>query len=223
MLEQQEGLDPGGGRKVENVRLMILGAGGFAKEVADVVFRTGHEIAGFFEEQPSRRDCPARGAPLFSEIPTAGFDGIVVGVGDSALRRRFFTMFADDHECPSLVDPSAVVSRLARVGRGSLVMQGCVVNADAVVGQNVLLNVGCCVAHDCTVGDHAHLAPSVMLGGGSHVGAGAFCGTSAVVLPKKRVGDWAVCGAGAVVTHDIPDGAIAYGAPARVVGIAHEG
>ena len=202
---------------------MILGAGGFAKEVADVVLRTGHEIAGFFEEEPSGRERPPRGAPLLSEIPKAGFDGIVVGVGDCALRRRFFDLVAGDYECPALVDPSAVVSGFASIGKGSLVMQGCVVNADARVGQNVLLNVGCCVAHDCTVGDHAHLAPAVMLGGGSHVGAGAFCGTSAVVLPEKRVGDWAVCGAGAVITHDIPDGALAQGVPARVVGMVHEG
>jgi len=200
---------------------MILGAGGFAKEVADVVLRTGHEIAGFFEEEPSGRERPPRGAPLLSEIPKAGFDGIVVGVGDCALRRRFFDLVAGDYECPALVDPSAVVSGFASIGKGSLVMQGCVVNADARVGQNVLLNVGCCVAHDCTVGDHAHLAPAVMLGGGSHVGAGAFCGTSAVVLPEKRVGDWAVCGAGAVITHDIPDGALAQGVPARVVRMLH--
>ena len=205
------------------MRLMILGAGGLAKEVADVVLRTGHEIAGYFEEQPSRRERPPGGAPVLGEIPAAGFDGIVVGVGDCALRRRFYDLYAGGYECPTLVDPSAVVSRLASIGKGSLVMQGCVVNADAVVGQNELLNVGCCVAHDCTVGDHAHLAPSVMLGGRSQVGAGAFCGTSAVVLPDRRVGDWAVCGAGAVVTRDIPDGAIAHGAPARVVGMVDEG
>ena len=205
------------------MRLLILGAGGFAKEVADVVLRTGHEIVGFFEEQPSLRGRPPHGAPLLSEIPDAGFDGIVVGVGDSTLRRRFFEAFAGDHECPPLVDPSAVVSGFASIGKGSLVMQGCVISADAVVGRNVLLNVGCYVAHDCSVGDHAHLAASVMLGGGAHIGDGALCGTSAVILPDRRVGDWAVCGAGAVVTRDIPDGAIAQGVPARVVQMLHDG
>jgi sugar O-acyltransferase (sialic acid O-acetyltransferase NeuD family) len=209
-------------RRVENVRLLILGAGGFAKEVADVVLRTGHEIAGFFEEQPSRRGRPPHDAPLLGKIPDLGFDGIVVGVGDSALRRRFYDAYAGGHECPSLVDPSAVVSRFARIGVGSLVMQGCVVSADVVVGRNVLLNVGCYVAHDCGVGDHAHLAASVMLGGGSRIGTGAFCGTSAVVLPDICIGAWAVCGAGAVVTRDIPDGAVARGVPARVVGMLDE-
>lgn len=200
------------------MRLLILGAGGFAKETADVVLRTGHEIAGFFEERSSRHDRPPHDAPVRSEFPDDAFDGIVVGVGDTQLRRRFFATFGADHECPVLVDPSAVVSPLATIGKGSLVMQGCVVNADAVVGQNVLLNVGCCVAHDCHVGDHCHVAPGVMLGGGSCVGVGALCGAAAVVLPERRIGDWAVCGAGAVVTRDVPEGAIAHGVPARVVG-----
>jgi acetyltransferase EpsM len=205
------------------LRLLILGAGGFAKEVADVVLRTGHEVAGFFEERPSLLERPPRGAPILHSLLEADFDGVVVGVGDTALRRRFFETLADEYECPPLVDPSAVVSRFATIGRGSLVMQGCVVNADAVVGRDVILNVGCCVAHDCVVGDHAHLAPCVMLGGGAHVGAGAFCGTSAVVLPQRRVGEWSVCGAGAVVTRDVPDGAVAHGVPARAVGTSSEG
>ena len=210
------------GGKVRGMRLLILGAGGFAKEVADLVLRTGHEIAGFFEEEPSRCGRPPQSGTLFGEIPEAGFDGVVVGVGATALRRRFFDTYAGEHECPLLVDPSAVVSPFASIGRGSVVMQGCVVSADARVGQNVLLNVGCYVAHDAGVGDHVHLAAAVMLGGGSHVGTGAFCGTSVVVLPDRRVGGWAVCGAGAVVTRDIPDGAEAQGVPARVVRMFHE-
>lgn len=198
------------------MRLLILGAGGFAKEVADLVLSTGHEIAGFYEEAETGRDRPPHDAPLFHRIPDSGYDGMVVGVGDTALRRRFYEGYSADHRFPVLIHPSACVSSFARVGDASLIMQGCVVNADAHVGENVLLNVGCCVAHDCRVGDHAHLAPAVMLGGWAHVGVGALCGTATAVLPRQQVGAWSVCGAGSVVVADVPDGVVALGVPARV-------
>jgi sugar O-acyltransferase (sialic acid O-acetyltransferase NeuD family) len=201
----------------EKVRLLILGAGGLAKEVADVARRLGHEISGFFEEGKEEPRL-LQGVPVLSEIPPSGHDGIVVGVGDTALRRRFYETYAVQYPCPALIDPSAIVSPFASIGDATVVMQGCVVNADAVIGRDVLVNVGCCVAHDCEIGDHVHLAPAVMLGGRCSIGAGALCGTGAVVLPDRSVGAWSVCGAGAVVTRNVPQGAIAHGIPARVAG-----
>lgn len=198
------------------MRLLILGAGGFAKEVADLVLCTGHEIAGFYEEADTGRGRPPHNAPVLDHIPESGYDGMVVAVGDTALRRRFYESLSARRAFPVLIHPSASVSDHAKIGEASLVMQGCVVSADAYVGKNVLLNVGCYVAHDCRVGDHAHLAAAVMLGGRVHIGPGSLCGTASVVLPDVRVGGWSVSGAGAVVVRDVPDGALAVGVPARV-------
>ncbi len=45
----------------------------------------------------------------------------------------------------------------------------------------------------------------------------AWLGYGVIVLSGVRIGKGAVVGAGSVVTHDVPDGAIAVGSPARVV------
>jgi acetyltransferase-like isoleucine patch superfamily enzyme len=49
------------------------------------------------------------------------------------------------------------------------------------------------------------------------VGDGAWLGENVVICPGVRIGRGAVIGANSVVTVDIPDGAVAVGAPARVV------
>ncbi len=53
---------------------------------------------------------------------------------------------------------------------------------------------------------------AIVLGDGCDIGVGA------IVLPGVTVGRGAQLGAGAVVTADVPDGAIAAGVPARVIG-----
>lgn len=45
---------------------------------------------------------------------------------------------------------------------------------------------------------------------------GAFVGSDTMLVAPVRVGKGAKTGAGAVVTHDVPDGALAYGVPARL-------
>jgi bifunctional UDP-N-acetylglucosamine pyrophosphorylase/glucosamine-1-phosphate N-acetyltransferase len=45
---------------------------------------------------------------------------------------------------------------------------------------------------------------------------GAFIGSGTMLVAPVRVGKGAVTGAGSVVTHDVPDGSVAYGVPARV-------
>jgi acetyltransferase EpsM len=196
------------------MRILVVGAGGFAKEVTDLVFRTGNEVAGYYIERPWQADVPDE-LPVYTELPPEAADAAAIAVGDTSLRLHFYEMFAATLPLATLIDPSASVSRRAAIGSGSLIMQNAIVNSDAVVGANVILNVACCVAHDCRVHDHAHIGPGAQLTGGSEVGTGAFCGASSVVLPHTHVGAWSVCGAGSVVTSDVPDHSVVSGVPAR--------
>jgi bifunctional UDP-N-acetylglucosamine pyrophosphorylase/glucosamine-1-phosphate N-acetyltransferase len=53
---------------------------------------------------------------------------------------------------------------------------------------------------------------------GTEIGEGAFVGSDTMLVAPVKVGKGAKTGAGSVVTHDVPDGAVAYGVPARVKG-----
>ena len=199
-------------------RLVILGAGGHGRAVADLARECVFTVAGFLDREPGRPELLGRDVDLVSLHRTGAFDAALVGVGNSALRRRaelFHLLKEAGIPAPALVHPHAVVSRSARVGAGAVVFAGCVLGAGVEVGDNAVLYSGVLAEHDCRIADHAYLSPGVILSGSVQVEAGAFLGSGAVVLPGLTIGKDAVVAAGAVVIADVAAGETVMGTPAR--------
>ena len=201
-------------------RVLILGAGGHARAVADLAGEAGWTVAGFTD----RAGAPRRPGVLGTDAEVAAlaragvFDRAVVGVGSTALGRRvelFQTLRELDLAAPALVHPRAVLSRRARVGDGSVVFAGCVLGAGVEVGVNGVCYGGVIVEHDCRIGDHCYLSPGVVLSGQVTVESEAFLGSGATVVPGVTIGAGAVVAAGAVVVGDVPAGTTVLGVPAR--------
>lgn len=208
---------------------MILGAGGHARVIADIVERQyGGVLAGFLDERLSGGEVD--GVPMLgrladldrvlAEMGGAGV-GVIVGVGDNATRRRIVSDIAPIVESAGAgfvpaIDPSAVISPRAMIGPGTVVMAHVTVNTGAVVGAHAILNTACSVDHDCRVADFAHISPGVHLAGTVTVGEGTHVGTGSAVIPGIRIGAWSLIGAGSAVVRELPDGVVAYGVPARV-------
>jgi sugar O-acyltransferase (sialic acid O-acetyltransferase NeuD family) len=198
-------------------RLLILGAGAHGRAVADVAAECGWTVAGFTDRIPGP-GVLGRDEDLAALVGGGKIDGVVVGVGNTALARRaelFALIRATGMAAPSLVHPRAIVSRLSAIGDGSVVFPGGVIGAHVTVGENAVLYSGVVVEHDGRIGSHAYLSPGVILAGAVTIETGAFIGAGAVLLPGITVGKDAVVGAGAVVTADVPAGLTVLGSPAR--------
>jgi sugar O-acyltransferase (sialic acid O-acetyltransferase NeuD family) len=201
-------------------RLLILGAGGHGRAVADLAEECGWEVVGFTD-----RAMPSDRPEIFGsddEVVTlfeAGrFDAAVVGVGNTALVRRseIFRLLREWRiSAPQLIHPRAVVSRSCRVGEGSVVFPGSVLGAEVEIGGNAVIYSGVVAEHSCRIGDHAYLSPGVVLSGMVTVEEGAFLGAGAVILPGLTIGARAMVAAGAVVTGTVRPGATVMGIPAR--------
>ena len=201
--------------------LIVLGAGGHGKVVADLALAAGYCVLGFVDDRAPSAPLPGYAllgrisdlASLFAEEPAAR---LAVAVGDNRIRMDLAARCAvGDDLFPTLVHPASAISSFACLGWGTVVLPGAVVNAGTLVGRHVILNSGCSVDHDCRIGDFAHISPGAHLAGNVRVGLGAQVGIGASVIQGVRIGEWSLVGAGSVVLEDVPSGVVVAGIPAR--------
>jgi len=205
-----------------------IGAGGHAKVVIDILRAASvYDVTALVDTNAGSWGMKVMGVPivggddrlaaLFAEGIRHAFIGLG-GVGDTGPRRRLYERTtAHGFEVVTAIQPRAMVAATAEIGAGVTMMAGAVVNPDARLGVNVIVNSGAIVEHDCLVGDHAHIATGAKLAGTVAIGEGAHVGIGAAIRQCVRIGRNAVVGAGAVVVHDVDDGVVVVGVPARVI------
>lgn len=211
------------------VRVLIWGAGGHGRVVADAVVACGFELVGFVDARPALvgSEVGSSGVPVLateSDLRTALAHGrlpggaavVVPAVGHNATRKRM-VLELEGRCSDRIVHPSAIVSPSARISKGTVVLPGGIVNSSARIGRGVIVNSGAVVEHDCSVGDGAHLSPGAVLAGGVSVGECSWVGANATILPGVRLGHHVTVGAGAVVRKNVEPHATVVGNPARII------
>lgn len=202
---------------------VVVGAGGFGREVRDLLIAAGLHVHGFLDDAPPE-EVAARGprldAALLGPIDTASAMQVpfVLGLGWPAVRASVLARLTAVGRAPAppAVHPSAVLGGHVTLGAGAVVAALSAVMADSRLGPHVLVNYGCTVGHDVTVEENAVIMPGASISGEVTVGAGALIGGRAFVREGCRIGAGATVGAGAVVIADVPPGATVLGVPARV-------
>lgn len=193
--------------------LYLIGAGGHARVVADILNAAGVCPAAFVDRAPTRREIA--GVPVIpgETIPDSSAS-VIVAIGDNFVRERIAAGFA---RFAVAIHPTAVLGGDVEIGEGSVVMAGAVINAGARIGRHCIVNTRASIDHDCVICDFAHVAPGATLGGGARVGRGSMIGLGANVIHGREIGDYSVVGAGSTVVRDIADGVLAVGTPARAI------
>lgn len=201
--------------------VVVYGAGGHARVVADVVACLGYHVIGWVDDVMAAGTV-RHGLTVLG--PASWLQGrekevsVALGIGANHIRKETFENCARfGVACPAFVHPRATVAANARLSDGCVVMAGAIINPGAEVEIGAIINTGAIVEHDCRVGAFAHISPHATLTGAARVGAGTHIGASATVLPGIEVGAETTIGAGAVVVRSIPSKVTAFGVPARVI------
>lgn len=204
----------------KNTKIVIVGAGGHGKVVADILRLCGADLLGFVDDNPAMTHqqvdhLPVLGASAFlleqqPEIAAAA------GIGDNKIRVRFAEKLSA-LRWQNAIHPTAVLADSVEVGTGIVIAARAVLNPYAHIGSYTIINTGAIVEHDCVIDDYAHVAPGAVLAGNVFVGQGTLIGVGTNIIPGRRVGEWSIVGAGSVVTQNLPANCVAVGVPARVI------
>jgi len=208
--------------------LLILGAGGHAKVVAETALANGSASrVAFLDDRCTGPDvcAPVLGWPVIGPLAFSlqqdirgQFHAALVAIGHSATRLHWIQQLqAAGYDLPVLIHPTAWISSSARIGPASVVFAQAVVQAEVSIGTGSILNTGCSVDHDAQLGDGVHICPGARLAGEVQVGARSWIGIGASVIQQVRIGADVAVGAGAALVRDLPDGVTAVGVPARLL------
>lgn len=212
--------------------LLILGAGGHAKVVAETALASGvTSRLAFLDDRCIGQDPwpPVLGWPVMGPLALSlqanthsQFDAAVVAIGHAATRLLWIEKLqAAGYHLPVLIHPTAWLSPSAQVGRASVVFSQAAVQAQVSIGTGAILNTGCSVDHDAQLSDGVHICPGARLAGAVHIGPRSWIGIGASVIQQVCIGSDVTVGAGAAVVRDLPDRVTAVGVPARVISSAN--
>lgn len=199
--------------------LIIIGASGHGKVIADIALRNGYEDIVFLDDADHIQQCA--GFPVVGKTGMiSNMDGdAIVAIGNANIRERIQESIQklERVKLATLIHPNAVISRRVEIGAGSVVMAGAVINSDVVIGTGCIINTGASVDHDCKVGDFAHISVGAHVAGTCCIGQRTWIGAGATVSNNLNICGDCMVGAGAVVIRNIEESGTYVGCPVRKI------
>ncbi len=207
--------------------LVIVGCGGFGREVLDVVEAINAKaptwkFAGFIDDSPSEKDTQLvadRGYEVLGGLEhlkrTPGLS-YSIGIGNGATRRLIDRQLTEiGLSAAILVHPTATVGSRCELGPGAVLCAGVRLTTNIALGRHVHVNLNSTIGHDSVLEPYVTVNPLVAVSGNVTVGAESMLGTHSSVLQGVSVGRRSVLGAAACATRDVPDDTTAVGIPAN--------
>jgi len=209
-------------------KVVIIGAGGFGREVLDVFLAENEvskrwEILGFVDDDPELQGKTLNGYPVlgsfdwFKTINPREIK-VITAVGNNEVRRKVVEKVQSiGLEFCSVVHPNVIMTPFVSIGQGVVVTAGCIFTNQIKIGNHVIVNLDVTIGHDTIIEDFVNLNPGVHINGNNKIQEGAYVGSGAVTIQDITIGKWSIIGAGAVVVMNIPEKVVAVGVPAKVV------
>ena len=140
-------------------RLVILGAGGYGRTVADVAHQLDYSTIVLDDADSSH--------PLSSFRsyinPSTYF---ILAFGNNSFRMEWINRIEDNGgKVATLIHPTAYVSPTATIKPGTVILPHAIVNTDVVVGRGCIINLGAIVDHGCVLEEGVHIAPGAIVKG----------------------------------------------------------
>ncbi len=200
-------------------RLVLIGAGGYAKSVIDSIDEKKYQIMGFIDDIKSGVHL---GLPIFSD----SIDNFkekeeyvyFISIGDNVKRKYWYDRIVENGlKVINVIDKTAILASDITYGRGIFVGKAAIINSDVRIGENVIINTKALIEHGGRIGNHSNVSTNTTLNGDVVVGNNCMIGSSSVVNGQLRIGDNSIVGSGAVVIRNVEENTVVAGVPAKKI------
>lgn len=189
-----------------NKSVIIIGAGGHGKVIADIVLNSGDFVIGFLDDGCNENSSVC-GFPVLGGISdyTQYKENcmFVVAIGNSKIREKVVSELTDVNWYTA-IHPTAVISKVGTsIGYGTVIMANAVVNPGASIGNHCIINTSSVVEHDNVIEDYVHISVGAKIAGTVRIGKRTWVGIGATVKNNISICNDCMIGAGGVVVKDI--------------------
>ena len=194
-------------------RVIVIGAGGHGKVIADIIRLSGDEVVGFIDDKNP------------SELPDFNIVGTTADIG-----KCYCWYFPAVGECDTrehlmmhkvkwytAIHPASTIAQGVKIGEGSCVMANSVINPGAVLGKGVIVNTAATIDHDCRISSFVHIAPGAHISGSVSVGEKCWIGIGALICNNIDICSGCIIGAGTVIIKNIDEVGTYVGVPSRKI------
>lgn len=203
-------------------KVIIVGAGGHAKVIADIILQNGeYEIAGLIDRKSVKGfwNIPVIGDDTeLSEIRKRGIKYAFIALGANQLRRKLSELVKNEgFQLINVISRHAVISNRVSLATGIAIMPGAIINADTRIGEGGIINTNASIDHEGCLESYVHIAPGCSISGKVKIGENSFIGTGSRIIDGITIGADVVAGAGSVIIKDVESACTIVGVPAKKI------
>lgn len=202
--------------------VVVIGAGGHAKVIADVIIKNGDKLIGFLDDNIEKdttiienykilgkvKDCDK----LIKENNSYEF---IIAIGNNYARKEIAEKYKLNYY--TAIHPSAIIGINVEIGKGTVVMANAVINPSTKIGKNCIINTGAIIEHDNIIENYVHISPNATLAGTVKIGEFTHVGLGAAIKNNIIICKNCTIGAGAVVVKNIEKSGTYIGIPAKKI------
>ena len=200
--------------------VIIIGAGGHAKVIADIIQKCGDSVYGFLDDNIEIGTCIIGYYKVIGKISDCNkfkneVDNLkfIIGIGNNNIRKQIAEKYDLDYY--TAIHPTACIGMEVSICKGTVIMPHACINASAKIGKHCIINTNALTEHDNKISDYVHISPNAALAGAVSIGEGTQIGINATVKNNINIAENCIIGAGAVVVKDIKESGIYIGVPAK--------
>ena len=202
--------------------IAVVGSGGFGREVHSLLKSSPYKFIGFIDK---RKSSDSEELPIIGHeddfnniLERYSFKNICIAIGDMTKRKEIFeTINNYNFNYPPIIHSSSNILSDFRPTKGLIIYPGTVIMNEVLIKDFTLINSSVSIGHNVEIGSFCNINPGVNLAGNIKIGSRTFIGIGSSIKENIIIGSNVMIGAGSVVINDIPDGALAYGVPAKII------